>query len=125
MVEPVAKERPRVAVKGGRTFVYTPKKTVYAEDQIRQRIMGLNQYFERNIPVKLDAIFYRLRPKSLPKRVKLPITKPDWDQYGKLLCDAIEKFVYHTDSQVTDARIRKRFGTPPRIELTLEEDIEI
>lgn len=124
LVEPQPKGRPRTAVKGGRVFVYTPKRTVHAESQIRDRIMEFKQYFEKGTPIRLVAIFYRQRPKSLSKRVRLPIAKPDWDQYGKLLCDALEKFLYHTDSQITDARVVKRFGIPPRIELILEEDNE-
>ncbi|MBA7671111.1 hypothetical protein ES703_79262 [subsurface metagenome] len=122
-VEPVPKGRPRVATKGGRTFIYTPQKTVHAESMIREALLRYGT-FDKDIPLKLTAIFFRQRPKSLPKRVTMPVAKPDLSNYLKTLEDAMEKFVYQSDSQITTMAARKRFGAPPRIELTLEEDIE-
>jgi len=113
-------------MKGGKMRVYTPSATVHAENIIRDAIMEKlhpeETIFDPGIPIKLTATFYRSRPKSLPKRVELPVTRPDWDQYGKLLCDALEKFLYDNDSQITSAIIKKRYGSPPRIELEMEED---
>lgn len=122
LVEPTPKARPRHTVKGGRVITYTPQKTTHAEAMIRETVAKLGGYFDNGVPVRLEATFYRERPKSLSKKVLLPVTRPDWDNYAKLLTDALEKYVYGNDSQITDARIRKRFGSPPRIELTLEED---
>lgn len=123
-VEPTPKGRPRMAVKGGRVQVYTPKKTEHAENLIRQQVVNLKCYFNSPIPLRLTATFYRQRPKSLPKKVTMPVQRPDWDQYSKLTCDALEKFLYDNDSQITSAHIKKRFGSPPRIELELEVDNE-
>lgn len=123
LVEPVPKGRPRVAVKGGRTFVYTPHKTVRAENLIRDSLIPKG-FFDGGTALRLTAIFYRHRPKTAPKRVKLPVTKPDLQNYLQTLADALEKFVYDNDSQITSLIARKRFGSPPRIELTLEEDDE-
>lgn len=120
-VEPVPKGRPRVASKGGRVFVYTPSKTVHAENLIRQALLNEGSFGE-GIPLRLEAIFYRQRPKTLPKRVKLPVKAPDLDNYLKTLKDALEKFVYYNDSQIVDLHVRKRFGSPPRIELTISSD---
>lgn len=123
MVEPVPKGRPRVATKGGRTFIYTPQKTVHAENMIREALVKRG-FFEAGIPLRMEATFYRPKPKSTPKRVKLPVTKPDLSNYLKTLEDALEMFAYHSDSQITTLITRKRFGSPPRIELKLEEDNE-
>jgi len=128
MVEPTAKARPRVAVVGGHAHAYTPKKTANAEAliqaTIRQEINGQGS-FGAGVPLRLDAIFYRDRPKSLPKRVQLPVQKPDLDNYFKLLADALNKYVFPDDSALTTVNIKKRFGTPPRIELKIkEEEIE-
>ena len=120
-VEPVGKARPRSTIRKGRVITYTPQKTAHAENLIRDKVMGLGQYFERGTPLVIEAVFFRERPKSTKKDV-LPVTRPDWDNYGKLLTDALEKFVYANDSQITTALIKKRFGSPPRIELTLEVD---
>lgn len=126
-VEPVGKARPRFGIsKHGTKYAYTTSKTAHTENLIRDRVMELKEFYPQNIPLKLRAIFYRTRPKTLPKKVTLPTSRPDWDNYGKLLCDALEKFVYDNDSQITTAIIRKRFGNPPRIELELKVDnIEI
>ena len=126
-VEPMAKARPRSTVIAGRVHTYTPKKTRNAEAMIeamiRTQVMELGA-FDEGVPLRLQATFYRERPKSLPKRVTMPVSRPDYDNYAKLLTDALEKFVYKNDSQITTALVRKRFGSPPRIELKLEEDNE-
>ena len=120
-VEPVAKERPRVAFKGGKRFVYTPTKTVHAENLIRQALLDKG-FFDEGIPLRLEAIFYRQRPKTLPKKVTLPVKAPDLDNYAKTLKDALEKFVFYNDAQIVDLYVRKRFGSPPRIELKISSD---
>lgn len=122
MVEPVGKARARTfKTKGGEYHSYTPKKTAHSEAMIREAVIGLG-YFEAGTPIRLEATFYRVKPKSAPKRVILPSTKPDIDNYFKLLTDALEKFIYSNDSQITTAIIKKRFGSPPKIVLKLEED---
>lgn len=122
-VEPVAKARARVMIsKGGKRYSYTPQKTVHSESLIREAVIG-SGFFDAGIPLKLEATFYRPKPKSTPKRVELPVTRPDWDNLGKLLTDSLEKFIYENDSQITTALIKKRFGSPPRIEIKMEEDI--
>ena len=127
LVEPIGKARARYTVKNGRVMTYTPARTRTAQLAIqlliRQEVIKLG-VFGGDQPIRLVATFYRPRPKHLPKRVKLPITKPDIDNTYKLLADALEKFVYENDSQITTALIKKRFGSPPRIELMLEEDDE-
>lgn len=122
-MEPVAKGRPRVVTKGGKTFAYTPGKTVHAENMIRYALKDKG-CFDAGMPLRLEAIFYRIRPKSSSKKVKLPVTSPDLDNYIKLITDALEKFAYANDSQITTMLVRKRFGNPPRIEIKLEEDME-
>jgi Holliday junction resolvase RusA-like endonuclease len=129
-VEPTAKARARVAVFNGHVHGYTPRKTANAESliiaSIRQE-MGANiVHFEAGTPLRLEATFYRVKPKSTPKRVTMPVTKPDCDNYGKLLMDALNHFVFVDDSQVTTLILKKRFARPedhPRIELTIQEDI--
>lgn len=124
-VEPTPKARPKSTIIHGRVHTYTPTKTRNAEAMIeamiRTQVMQLGA-FEEGIPLRLEATFYRDRPKHLPKRVTMPVSRPDYDNYAKLLTDALEKFVYKNDSQITRANIKKRFGSPPRIELTIEVD---
>jgi len=127
-VEPVAKGRPRSTVIAGHVHSYTPAKTRNAEAMIQAMIRTKARElgrFDAGVPIRLEATFYRERPKHLPKRVTMPVSRPDYDNYAKLLTDALEKFVYANDSQITTALVRKRFvdvGGPPRIELKLEVD---
>lgn len=121
-VEPVGKGRPRTVRRGDRTITYTPHTTAHAESLIREAVMKLDETFAGKTPLRLEATFYRVRPKSLSKRITMPVSRPDIDNLYKTLGDSLEKFVYPNDSQITTAIIKKRFGSPPRIELVLTED---
>jgi len=133
LVEPTPKGRARMSVRNGHAMVYTPQKTVTAENliiasirsEVASQVGSNGVLFTEGTAVRLEATFYRLRPKSLPKRVTMPTSKPDCDNYGKLLLDALNHFVFHDDSQVTSLVLRKRFvepGQQPRIELKVKEE---
>lgn len=129
-VEPVAKGRARVAVVNGHAHGYTPKKTANAESliiaSIRQQLGQDGVVFDDGVPLRLEATFYRLRPKHLPKRVTMPVSRPDCDNYGKLLLDALNHFAFADDSQVVSLVLHKRYvqlGQQPRIELKIREEI--
>lgn len=127
-MEPVPKGRPRTTTVNGHSQTYTPKETVHAENLIRDEIVKFLldsgqqgvALFGKDEPLWLEATFYRSRPKSVKRR--LPTCKPDWDNYAKLLTDALETFLYNNDSQITTATIKKRYGFPPRIQLHLKLD---
>lgn len=120
-MEPVAKARARQ----GRWTTYTPTKTVDAENLIRWHFTQLKrETFGKDVPLVLTAWFYRSRPKSAPKKRIYPTTRPDWDNYGKLICDALQKFCYKEDSQIVDAHVYKRYAKDdevPRIEIEILE----
>ena len=124
-VEPVAKARARTVIKGGHVMSYTPKKTASAEINIRAAFIGHeHENFAPDMPLRVSATFFIVRPASKPKRVTMPITRPDLDNYFKLLTDALEKFVYSNDSQITTAVIKKRYSSIPSIELEIIPDRE-
>ena len=125
-VEPHAKGRPRMTSIGGHAVAYTPKNTRIAESDIKAAIrdeLKRRERFGEGVPLVLYATFYRARPKTLKKSVKLPVQRPDLDNYLKTLLDALNKYAYVDDSQITQFVVNKRFapeGTPPRIEFILE-----
>jgi len=121
-VEPTGKSRPRVMSKGGKTWAYTPKNTVKTEAFIRESLMHLDKSFGVGVPLKLTAIFYRQKPKSASKKMVFPVTRPDLDQYIKLLLDACQKYIFPDDAAIVSIEAYKRFGSPPRIKLIIEED---
>lgn len=53
----------------------------------------------------------------------LPMVKPDWDNIGKIVCDALNGIAYKDDAAITDATVCKRYGTRPcvAVRLTGEE----
>lgn len=128
LTEPVPKGRPRATVAGGHARMYTPAKTRKSEEEIKAEIrhsLGDFQPFPEKVPIRLIAVFYRARPKNLPKKVSRPVQKPDLDNYLKTLSDALNGFAFPDDSQVTTLMVKKVFAAPgtfPRIELLLEED---
>jgi len=67
-------------------------------------------------PLALEVVVYRLRPKSAPKRVTLPITKPDVDNYIKILSDSFTGIVWRDDAQIVRLRATKLFAETCRVE---------
>lgn len=126
-MEPVAKARARTVRNkySGKSVTFTPDKTAHAENLIRDAVLSqINGFFEAGVPLRLEAIFYKSRPKARKKAV-FPTVKPDWDNYAKLLTDAMRGILYEDDNQITTAVIRKRYALPghsPRVEIELIED---
>ena len=124
-IEPVAKARARTVVHHGKVHSFTPRKTEKAEWAIRQAFLGFYSFRPpiTDAPVKIEATFFLSRPKTLPKRKTMPVTRPDWDNYGKLVADALNRYAYVDDSNITTAIIKKRYGSPPRIDIEITEDL--
>jgi Holliday junction resolvase RusA-like endonuclease len=130
--EPIAKGRPRMAVRGGFARVYTPAKTRAYEDRIRceaVNAMGGREPVDEAVSVIVTA--YRAIPKSMPKKLRQaaldgilkPTTKPDADNNAKVL-DALNGIIYRDDSLVTDLIVRKRYSARPRLTITVETEAD-
>lgn len=122
---PRGKQRPR-ATRQGR--MYTPKETViyenlikhefiskYPETEPTERPLILKICADYPIPEswskskKIDAIEMRIFPK-----------KPDWDNVGKVVSDALNGIAYVDDSQVFYSNVLKRYSTRPRLTVLIE-----
>lgn len=125
--QPVAKGRPRMAVVAGHATAYTPKKTRISETEIkiliRQEVMKLGS-FRPGVPLYLQAIFFIEKPKSKPKKITIPVTRPDLDNYTKTLMDALNGYVIPDDSQVVTMNISKRYKSPACIYLRIREELQ-
>ena len=122
LVEPTPKGRPRLTTVNGQARAFTPAKTRKAEDEIQYAIRQAfnGQSFDKDVPLKLEAIFYRTRPKSCKK--PYPVQRPDLDNLTKLLLDSLNRFAFHDDSQIIDMTISKRFAIEmPKIEIRITE----
>lgn len=117
---PVGKGRHRTT-KGG--WNYTPHKTVAYEELVERCFLtAIGQGFvplQGALRIKIFA-GYPI-PKSTSKKrraamlagTELPTKKPDWDNIGKIICDALNGVAYEDDKQVTESQMRKRYIDGP------------
>ena len=130
--EPTGKGRPRIIHNGNFSKAYTPEETELYENLIKlefQHAANAEGFVLTNEPVRVRIDAYYSVPKSTSKkrwREMLagwicPTKKPDWDNIGKTICDALNGIAYKDDSQVVDGRVLKHFADIPRVEVQIEE----
>lgn len=138
--EPVAKGRPKFAMKNGASWSYTPTRTQEAQEKIQAFLQGRANQFPAHVALKLTAVFYRTKPKWPPtSREDKPFRKPDLDNFLKLLVDAMSMRklkkrdeviplipIIPEDAQITHIDAKKRWSENGHgyILLRLEEDTE-
>ena len=124
----VGKARPRMNTRTGRA--YTPTNTKLYE-------YALRQWFIREYPnfkpiesrVNVTIIAYFGIPKSTSKKKEAEMLKdsishtkkPDADNIIKIVLDAMNKFAFQDDTQVTKLEIEKKYDKTPRIYIKIEE----
>jgi Holliday junction resolvase RusA-like endonuclease len=83
---PVPKARARTIIRAGRVHSFTPRETEEAEWYIRQTFIleaGPYQILHMPTPIRLYVIFYTPKPKSTPKKITLPIHRPDYSNLAR------------------------------------------
>jgi Holliday junction resolvase RusA-like endonuclease len=70
-------------------------------------------------PVAVRAVFYLLKPPSVPKKRVFPIVVPDCDKLARGLNDAIESVLIRNDSQIVHLDLWKVY-TADRPMMTVE-----
>ena len=131
-ITPVGKARTRTVTRNGKTHSYTPEKTLQAEERIAWEFSLLIHLpfaeaypaFPGSEPVSMVVTAYSPRPKTCPKTRIMPVVVPDVDNLGKTIMDALNGWAYYDDKQITTLLVRKRYGSPARLEITLSEDTE-
>lgn len=128
--EPKGKGRPRLGRSG---HAYTPHDTAVYENLVK---VCFKEKYPKHVPLDPDAevraeiiAFYSI-PKSASKKKRndmlmgfaRPKKKPDCDNIGKIICDALNGIVYHDDSQVVDLEIRKYYSDEPKVKIRMEWD---
>ncbi len=58
------------------------------------------------------------RAQKLSSEIR-PIKRPDWDNIGKIVSDALNNVAYHDDAQIVDTQIWKFYSDNPRVEITI------
>lgn len=68
------------------------------------------QFADRGVPVTVSLEFRLQRPKSAPKRVTHPTSKPDLDKLIRASLDALTGVVFADDSQVVRLTTTKNYA---------------
>lgn len=121
LLEPIPKARARTVVKNGRVMSFTPKATSQAEAFIRSQIAESKEFYPAGVPLSVSMVFHISKPPTVPKKRLMPVTRPDLDNYCKLILDACNKYLWADDSQICHMVATKRYGQPPRIEVVIDE----
>lgn len=126
---PVGKGRPRLSARGGFARAYTPAKTRQAEAEIAaaaSAVMGSRPPSESPVAVGIVAIHpvpqsWTKARKQAALRGEVVPAKPDLDNMGKLVMDAMNGITYADDVQVIRLTLEKEFGAVPGVHVVLRE----
>ena len=129
--KPTGKARPRVVTVNGHARAYTPKETAEYEGNIRleYRAQCGNAYFKRGVPLMVQIVVYMPIPKSASQKQRekmlrgalQPVKKPDWDNIGKIICDALNGVAWHDDAKIVLATVSKRYGLDEGVQVCVSE----
>ena len=122
---PFGKQRPRY----GKGHTYTPQETREHEDLIAweyRRQCGMRRFPEGSEMIMIITAYFpipkranqELRGQMLDGKVN-PTGKPDWDNIGKLVADALNDVAYDDDKNIIDAHVMKRYSDDPRTEICI------
>lgn len=118
-MKPVAKERPR----SGAGKFYTPKKTHSAERTIgllvsnKMKVNGIRSI--ETGPVKVTALF-SFNIAGTKKQGCWKATRPDVDNLGKTVLDALNGVAFKDDGQVAEFICRKKFSNEDSVTVRIE-----
>ena len=126
--KPIAKGRPRAAIRGGHVRMFTPERTVAYEALIAlagQDVMGPLEPLEGAVTLAIVATF--AIPKSWSKAKKADAvagkvwhtSRPDGDNILKAVGDGLNGVVWRDDSQIAHCSISKRYGARPGLEIVV------
>ena len=115
--QPIAKGRPRMAIKGHRIIAYTPDATrQYERDAkiIIKAAMAGRQALEGPVSVSMSFYFQELKRKK-----QWHTSRPDIDNLIKSGLDAMNGIAFVDDSQVCELHVFKSYGENPRVEIIM------
>ena len=126
---PVPKGRPRFRYvppgrdgRPGFVHVYTPKETEVYEEALKWKgraAMRGRSPLNEALAVRIFAMIPI--PKSWPAKKRdaalvgliYPDGRPDWDNYGKIASDALNKVVWEDDGQIVKSLVVKEYAENP------------
>ena len=109
-----------IRLPNGRTF--QPKKNTDWTSWVRltASVHAPKEPLEGAVGVKLRYVLPR--PKSVAKNVKHPFRRPDLENYGKGLFDALtDAGLWHDDAQIVVMHLSKEYGEQPGVHVEADE----
>jgi Holliday junction resolvase RusA-like endonuclease len=128
--EPRGKGRARFYNAGKFIKSYTPQETASYENKVQLFFCAANPGFKaigKGVPVNVTVEAFFSIPASWSKKQRaaqetcpVPATKkPDADNIGKIVCDALNKLAWSDDAQVTRLLVTKRYGNAPGCKVSI------
>ena len=115
---PVAQGRPRAfKMPSGHIRMYDPATSKDWKRTVLAQVLSVKPLTPLNEPLGMALTFYLQRPKSLPKRIRLPMTRPDASNMLKAVEDALLGVVYRDDAAIVDLVVRKRYDPSPGVQI--------
>lgn len=115
---PVAQGRPRAfKTPSGQVRVFDPAQSRDWKRTVLAQVLPLRPAVPLDEPLGLSLTFYLPRPKSAPKRVTLPTTRPDTSNMLKAVEDALLGVIFRDDSLLVDIIARKRYDPAPGVQI--------
>lgn len=124
----IGKGRPRLNSYTG--AVYTPTITKDYETLVEQYfLIKYPKFKELEERVKVTIIAYFPIPKGTKKSDRSsmlentisPTKKPDIDNIAKVILDAMNKFAFKDDNQITKLEVEKRYAEEEKVYVKIEE----
>ena len=128
--EPVAQKQTRFVARGKHFFGIDPSKNDKLMIQWQIRPFAPKNPLEG--PLSIDLMFHMPIPKSESKARKaqmingkiLPIKRPDLDNMGYFITNAMKEIIYEDDSQIVDLNMHKRYHEQPKIIVKISQICE-
>lgn len=109
---------------------YTPENTVLYENLIKIMYRQTSKrIFNNKEPLEVTIYAYFEPTKSTSKKLRkqmldgavYPTKKPDADNIGKVVCDALNGIAYVDDTQVIHLDVYKQYADVARVEVLIRE----
>lgn len=119
---PKGKARPRIVRSHGKVHSYTPDATVAYEELVRIKYLqaaGGKALSEKPIEISIVSGFPIPKSTSRKDRERMlegiirPTKRPDLDNIGKIVYDALNGIAYHDDAQIVDSYEHKVYVDGP------------
>lgn len=127
----LGKVQPKQSTKFGKFGAYQPAKVTNYANWVKMSFWKEHTGwlpYTADIPLKMKIDAYLPIPDSWSEKKKRkaesgeirPTVKPDTDNIGKMIKDALNGIAYADDRQVVSETITKKYSNLPRVEVEIE-----